>query len=38
MNIFEAALDSSAHSEHGALIRCDVRAKPVERSELESQK
>jgi hypothetical protein len=31
----KVALDSVAHFEHGQLIRCDIGAKLVERSELE---
>jgi hypothetical protein len=27
--------DATAHSEQGVLIRCDIAAKPAERSELE---
>jgi hypothetical protein len=30
-------IDAEARSEHGVLITYDIRAKPVERSELECQ-
>jgi hypothetical protein len=30
-------IKAGAHSEHGVLITYDIRAKPVERSELECQ-
>jgi hypothetical protein len=35
MGILKALVDEAAHFEHGVLIRCDIGAKPVERSELE---
>jgi hypothetical protein len=36
-NRSEILPDAAVHSEHGELIRCDIRAKLVERYELECQ-
>jgi hypothetical protein len=35
IGIIEVLIDAEAYSEHGALIRCSIGAKTVERSEIE---
>jgi hypothetical protein len=37
MGIIKVQVDAAAHSEHGVLIRCNIRAKPIECSELACQ-